>query len=205
MVGEIKNAIHIEISWLEKLVAGLKTLKPEEFKYDKFVTNYDDIDELCGTVCCAYGWMPRFVPEAGVNWSRLGMGYESSVHMTKSAYRAFNNIDGLQNLNISIKHKEHLDGRTIINFMFHGEDLCKVDKHKTRHIDIFSSYKRYHHLKGVDFNNVFGDCEVDGLNISIDNVINRIEYSILILKAFEKRSNGGFLFSLIDGLIKKVF
>lgn len=46
-------------------MAGLKTLKEEEFDYSEFVTKFKN---GCGTVCCAWGWMPRFVPEAGVKW-----------------------------------------------------------------------------------------------------------------------------------------
>ena len=54
-----------ELDWLQKLNDGLRTLKPEQFKYSQFISeSHDD----CGTVCCAYGWMPKFVPESGVKW-----------------------------------------------------------------------------------------------------------------------------------------
>lgn len=54
-----------ELNWVQKLADGLRTLKPKQFNYHDFITKYN---EDCGTVCCAYGWMPKFVPEAGVRW-----------------------------------------------------------------------------------------------------------------------------------------
>lgn len=53
---------------LTKLVTGLKTLEPEEFNYDKFITKhkFDENNNICGTVCCAWGWVHKFVPEIGV-------------------------------------------------------------------------------------------------------------------------------------------
>ena len=56
-----------DLELLKKLVAGLKTLGDSEFLYSSFVRKYDEENE-CGTVCCAWGWMPKFVPEAGVKW-----------------------------------------------------------------------------------------------------------------------------------------
>ena len=56
-----------DLELLKKLVAGLRTLRPSEFIYSSFVSKYDRKNE-CGTVCCAWGWMPKFVPESGVRW-----------------------------------------------------------------------------------------------------------------------------------------
>ena len=56
-----------DLELLKKLVAGLKTLEDSQFKYRPFVSQYDRKNE-CGTVCCAWGWMPKFVPESGVRW-----------------------------------------------------------------------------------------------------------------------------------------
>ena len=60
----------VEVGYLKKLVEGLKSLDEKSFKYDSFISKFDD-STGCGTVCCAFGWMPRFVPEAGVMWSSV--------------------------------------------------------------------------------------------------------------------------------------
>ena len=60
-----------DLELLKKLVAGLRTLHPSGFNYTMYVTEWDRKHE-CGTVCCVWGWMPKFVPEAGVKWD-LGL------------------------------------------------------------------------------------------------------------------------------------
>ena len=54
-----------ERKMLKKLAEGLKTLKEEEFYYKTYISESKDD---CGTVCCAIGWAPRFIPESKVNW-----------------------------------------------------------------------------------------------------------------------------------------
>ena len=61
-----------QLSWLEKLLNGLKTLTADEFDYNHYVSKFDKSNH-CGTVCCAFGWMPRFVPESGVEWSNTSI------------------------------------------------------------------------------------------------------------------------------------
>ena len=88
-----------DLEILQKLVAGLRTLRPSEFLYSSFVTKYDT-ENQCGTVCCAWGWMPKFVPEAGVKWD---LGLTSS--MSKFPH-------DLLKINIGF-----------IRFLFYGHDL----------------------------------------------------------------------------------
>jgi len=89
-----------DLELLKKLVAGLKTLGDSEFLYSSFVRKYDEENE-CGTVCCAWGWMPKFVPEAGVIW-----GLKSNwLNTTKHPFEVLE-IDG-----------------DLIDFMFYGQDL----------------------------------------------------------------------------------
>lgn len=71
-----KEKLNTELGYLEKLAAGLKTLKEEQFEYIDFVSEFDKENE-CGTVCCAWGWMPRFVPESGLLWEECGNMSES--------------------------------------------------------------------------------------------------------------------------------
>ena len=101
-----------EIGWLSKLVDGLRTLDAKEFKFERFVSEFNK-ETGCGTVCCAYGWMPRFVPESGVKWA--------STDMEKSPYRAFTNI-GMIDYIITHHDNININGSQIIDFMFMGND-----------------------------------------------------------------------------------
>lgn len=100
------NTIITEVAWLEKLVKGLKTIKEEEFDYRNFVSESDESD--CGTTCCAFGWMPKFVPESGVIWRKIG--WENEVSISKNPFELFREVNN-----------NHL------NFMFYGEELSNVD------------------------------------------------------------------------------
>lgn len=85
---------------LIKLVTGLKTLDESQFKYEEFVSEYDK-DNHCGTVCCAWGWVPAFVPESGVRW------FFDNVTVFPSAYKWK-----------TLKPSQ-------VDFMFYGEDVPK--------------------------------------------------------------------------------
>lgn len=56
-----------ERKMLKKLAEGLKTLKEEEFRYNDYVSANNS---ECGTVCCAIGWAPRFIPESKIVWAK---------------------------------------------------------------------------------------------------------------------------------------
>lgn len=64
---------------LIKLVQGLKTLDESQFDYEVFVSEYDAKNN-CGTVCCAWGWMPKFVPESGVTWNYGVINIPASIY-----------------------------------------------------------------------------------------------------------------------------
>lgn len=50
---------------LKKLAEGLKTLEEKEFRYAAYISENKG---ECGTVCCAIGWAPRFIPESKIVW-----------------------------------------------------------------------------------------------------------------------------------------
>lgn len=48
---------------LLKVATFLRTLKPKQFYFGKFVHSFD-VKKECGTVCCAYGWLPKIFPRS---------------------------------------------------------------------------------------------------------------------------------------------
>ncbi len=38
------------------------TIKDSEFKFESMVSE-NNIENICGTICCAAGWLPRFDKE----------------------------------------------------------------------------------------------------------------------------------------------
>lgn len=86
---------------LTKLRDGLMTLKPEEFKYWLLVSEFD-YRTGCGTVCCALGWAPRFIPESGFYWRYGELDHRWGVSNFLKAVSIF-----------------ELD-KSEINFMFYG-------------------------------------------------------------------------------------
>lgn len=63
---------------LVALKEGLKTLNEDQFYYRSWVHRYREIDgELCGTVCCAAGWIPKFAKELGFYWAKSGPRFVS--------------------------------------------------------------------------------------------------------------------------------
>lgn len=116
---------------LIKLVVGLKTLKEEEFNYKSFVSRYD-FKNICGTVCCAWGWVPKFAPESGIVWE-IEEG-TVSVNIVASDYKW-----------ITVKPRD-------VDFMFYGH---------------YNNYNLHDSKR-------FGD----GFQVTLKQVINRIEYII---------------------------
>ena len=165
-----KIGILSDISWLEKLIDGLKTLEEDEFSYEQFVTKSNS---ECGTVCCAFGWMPKFVPESGVKWK------VSAVSKGKSAkYVATVNKDPECVFKaISIYNPLY------INFMFYGLGMNLNNKSiLARHIiiahSLFLEETKLSDLNLSQFNEKFGS----GLHANLNQVINRIEFIIKHLK-----------------------
>lgn len=62
---------------LQDTIDKLKELRPDQFKYDSFVSKSEG--ENCGTVCCAAGWYPKWFPEAGLRWKKRHM--DDSLHL----------------------------------------------------------------------------------------------------------------------------
>lgn len=62
---------NMEQQRLRRLVEGLKTLKPCELRMHNWSNRQDETTDPydCGTVACAAGWTPRFLPEL-VKWNR---------------------------------------------------------------------------------------------------------------------------------------
>lgn len=62
---------------LVALKEGLKTLNEDQFYYANFVEEYEEKKgSICGTKCCAAGWLPKFAPGLGFSWiSDFGNGF----------------------------------------------------------------------------------------------------------------------------------
>lgn len=56
---------HIEN--LEKILERVKTLKPEQFNFESYVTEFDE-EKGCGTVCCIAGYLPQWFPNCGLSY-----------------------------------------------------------------------------------------------------------------------------------------
>jgi hypothetical protein len=55
-----------------KIIEFLKGLKPEQFRYDDIVAEYDKSNN-CGTVCCVLGWFPAIFP-TNYSWANSEFG-----------------------------------------------------------------------------------------------------------------------------------
>ena len=51
---------------MERTLEKLKTLKNEEFKFDREISK---VENGCGAVCCIIGWFPQWFPEMGFVWT----------------------------------------------------------------------------------------------------------------------------------------
>ena len=175
-----KAKLDIEIGWLEKLSSGLKTLEDKDFKYDRFISKYDRKND-CGTVCCAFGWMPRFVPETDVKWIR------GSSTMNASTDNTFQNISKAKILNDSDGMR--FDGTSLIRFMFFGLDafVCYNNINSIRKsyeidkMNIKNLYDSFYEETNIPIQEYFGV----GMNSNLQQVIHRIEFCIKILKTTE--------------------
>lgn len=56
-----------QVEKLELILEKIKTLKPKQFNFAHFVSDYDE-ENGCGTVCCIVGWFPKFFPKSGFKW-----------------------------------------------------------------------------------------------------------------------------------------
>jgi hypothetical protein len=60
---------------MEEFIKNLKlvyttiilTIKPEEFRFNEFVSKFDK-ESGCGTMCCIAGWFPKYFPNSGFYW-----------------------------------------------------------------------------------------------------------------------------------------
>ena len=145
-----------QVEWLKKLVDGLKTINKDEFRYNAYVSQEEIKDgNICGTVCCAFGWMPRFVPESGVTWQSLFYG-----NVTKMRTDTFSEIRYL-----------------FASFMFGGHAL---DIFMTNPLE--DQFKTFVKDKPVNNNSTFDKMFGDGLSANLEQVINRIEVTIEFLE-----------------------
>jgi hypothetical protein len=58
---------YFAIERLDATIEKIKTLKPEQFNYNAYVTNEKD---GCGTTCCIAGWYPVWFPESELTWAK---------------------------------------------------------------------------------------------------------------------------------------
>ena len=125
-MGTYTDKIKQECDWLNKLADGLETLDGHEFKYDQWVSKMEDVPvlgidglatgktEVCGTTCCAFGWMPRFVPEAGVEWKLI---QHTVSKKPDDVFIAINNSLFENTIN---KSTSYTAGDALIGFVFYG-------------------------------------------------------------------------------------
>ena len=152
------------MGYLEKLVDGLKSLDKKQFKYDEYVAEFRG---GCGTICCAYGWMPKFVPEAKIAW--IVVHGQPSVSI--NAETVFTVIHNHINIGKNVP--------SLVNFMFFGSIF---DEKHTKHCrsilvnEYLSTAKN--DTKNLSFDDIFGI----GYYADLEQVINRIEVSINIAK-----------------------
>lgn len=102
---------------LVALKEGLKTLNEDQFYYAMFVKEYEvKKGSICGTKCCAAGWLPKFAPGLGFSWSS-----------------AFGNgcllYDGKLADNTTFKMFFHID-RDESDFIFYGCEIPKKYNYK---------------------------------------------------------------------------
>ena len=168
-----------EIGWLEKLSQGLKdNITEAEFDYKKYLSDYNN---GCGTVCCAYGWMPRLVPESGVQWITKTTDEKVKATITnisKPPYHTFEAIYNLRKIGA-----ESIVGISLIDFMFMG-----VSYHKDRMM-YFEVFKKIENINtnhsdnsSVDDNSLASHIFGVGDKAKLQQVINRISAIIRLLK-----------------------
>ena len=182
--------VNEEIGWLKKLSEGLKTLNPEKFAYERFVTKYDYQTD-CGTVCCAYGWMPRFVPESGVKWehvieaSTFG-NTRKNIHMSKVSSETFSEIQAIEN--VTTQHTHRIRGSHLISFMFYGTDSYSFLKD-----DILFLLNEYKSIKNIDSDLIISDYQKffgAFRRYNLECILNRIDVSISLLEKHVLTQNG---------------
>ena len=174
-----------EIRWLEKLSDGIRELKPEEFNYNHYVSKYVHEEDLCGTICCAYGWMPRLVPEANVKWEYGIHDPYGSVTMSKYPSDTFKEISK-EFIDVSLITPHVITGKTLINFMFYGGKICHTPEHKQHHMNEFAKMRGYTYLKEHSFNSIFGTANGESCPYNAQRIANRIDYSVYLLKSLVK-------------------
>lgn len=101
------------ISRLESTIDNLKKLKPNQFKYDNFVSEIDP-DTKCGTVCCVMGWYPQ--------WYKMGFVYDKKGFLeideeVKEAQEVNTNSDLLR--------MYHGISNDLIEAMFYANERCQ--------------------------------------------------------------------------------
>ncbi len=78
---------------LEEMKAALeryRTIKEEEFDFSYFVSNFDPLQK-CGTICCLWGWEPRFGVLEEVKWCHKGLD-SLDILISPTQYLGWGNI-----------------------------------------------------------------------------------------------------------------
>ena len=161
--------IEHEIGWLNKLVFGLRSLRESEFDYSEYVS---ETKNECGTVCCAFGWMPKFVPESGVKWEETYIINNLKTSINKCPVQTFG---GISRLKLKTSVSINRIGIKIVEFMFNGviDDflLSKLD-------EIYTNHRLG--VSGMSAEDKFGKSNIH--EVSKIQAIRRIEASILFIE-----------------------
>ena len=181
-----------EIKWLKKLSSGLKTLDDSQFYYGDYVLHSDS---NCGTVCCAFGWMPKFVPESGVVWEISDNIHEKQLSVNQFHKETFPTIF---NCTISVTDGSmsiRFGGFSLLSFMFLGYGgidfiwdnvnyTPEKDAMYSRAIatEILKNGNKECESINIDYIERFGN---RGYSSSLEQVINRIDYVAKLLELTE--------------------
>ena len=171
-----RDKLNIEIDWLKKLSEGLKTIKDDEFKYHSVISKCD-ADNTCGTVCCAYGWMPKFVPESGVEWIKINSVVgDAYVSINKVPDQIFNTIFNTQ---FMVHEKLYFVGNALLDFIFYGtKDITGYSDYglsSTLEIEMIE----YAEHNGASVAEFFGS---NKWNINLNKARNRIKFAIHLMQ-----------------------
>lgn len=120
-----EEQMSIAIERLDATIEKIKTLKPEQFNYDAFVTEGKD---GCGTTCCVAGWYPIWFPESKLKWVRSNNNYDTKdTVLLETSVMPFNPTSMDRNYYI-IKSLVEYHGltRKVIKALFTGDGLATV-------------------------------------------------------------------------------
>lgn len=146
------------LSRLQATIDQLEKLKPKQFDYSLYVSNYSKRHK-CGTVCCVAGWYPKWFPESELEWVYDEMGYINLYDKSREY-----DTDEM----LGIYHDLSND---IINFLFYGVGY-RIPKLKSYNIFKYLKSKKYNNKVAQILSKYQTKLKISENNIFIDNGLN---------------------------------